>query len=990
MEIKYQKSLPHQQKAVDAIVSVFEDVHIEKPKQLFENPTINIEDNQISENIKKIISTSNCRDVLLHVSTPTKSRIAKYLTLDIKMETGTGKTYVYTNAIYEMHKRYGINKFVVAVPSLAIKEGAKSFLGDPDVKRHFSNTCGYNAEIDLCVLNAKQLKNGKRYFPSEVREFATGSCQTTNKIYVMLVNMGLLSTDKRKMLNRDDYDQTIQGFYRPFDAIKATRPFVIIDEPHRFSRDQKAFKVIEEQIEPQCVIRFGATFPKITNGKGNEKTTRKDYENLLYDLNACQAFNLNLVKGVAKEHFESPSKKDELIKILSINDKQSVVFEHVTAGKKKSHTLYADDSLASISPDMEGMKITKIGKDFVDFSNGQTKQKGEEFDVNIFATSYQEAMMRLALERHFETERANFNRSQHIKTLALFFIDDIASFRGDEQGNGAWLRDTFEELLKNQLNNEIGNTNSTEYKSFLQASLDNIRECSAGYFAKDNNDSDDEIAKEVDDILRNKKQLLSFKNQDGTWNTRRFLFSKWTLKEGWDNPNVFTITKLRSSGSDNSKIQEVGRGLRLPVDENGNRISNEEFLLNYIVDFREKDFADRLVAEINSDDTSVSTLIISDEDLDRVAIMRDTTSDDLFDELKSKRYIDRKQSINPETITDFYNEYPEFNNNDSVNKNKVIDRNKNRKNTVKIRSAKFEELKELWHRINQKYVIFFENNLNNLIDNDFHLKDGVFTSITIKSEREKIDVSNSEANVLREAGAEYDIQGKSIPYNEFLKQINKATSLPIKLINNKVKEYFKTHCYTDSLINESSAASFISQFDDWKIENLKGKLNYRKTDYNSKETSLTDVDGNIKDEVVQGLIGTMFTSGKPSDKYLYDGIAFDSPIEKNNILTDIEDVVVFGKIPKYSIAIPTILGNYSPDFMYLIKKKDGSKELNVVIESKNYDKKSDYRGVEKSKIECAKIFFEQLQLDGYDVKYHEQTNGDSITKIIKELVNGIL
>jgi len=257
----------------------------------------------------------------------------------------------------------------------------------------------------------------------------------------------------------------------------------------------------------------------------------------------------------------------------------------------------------------------------------------------------------------------------------------------------------------------------------------------------------------------------------------------------------------------------------------------------------------------------------------------------------------------------------------------------------------------------------------------------------IKSTREKIDISNNEANVLNEAGVEYDIQGKTIPYNVFLKQINKVTSLPIKLINNKVKEYFETHFFNDTLINESSVASFISQFDDWKIENMKGKLNYRKTDYNSKETSLTDVYGNIKDEVVQGLIGTMFTSGKPSDKYLYDGIAFDSPIEKNNIMTVIEDVVVFGKIPKYSIAIPTILGNYSPDFMYLVRKKNGDKELNVVIESKGDNGENSRRNNENVKIKCAEIFFKQLQLDGYEVKYKTQTNNDSITKIVRELVS---
>ena len=205
-------------------------------------------------------------------------------------------------------------------------------------------------------------------------------------------------------------------------------------------------------------------------------------------------------------------------------------------------------------------------------------------------TSYQEQMLRLALQRHFETEKEIFcGRNFKIKTLALFFIDDITSYRVDDEGKKPYLLDAFEKLLKETMENVISglDEHDKEYKEYLEASIANISECHAGYFSQDNSDSDEAIAKEVDIILNGKKQLLSFKNADGSYNTLRFLFSKWTLKEGWDNPNVFTIAKLRSSGSENSKLQEVGSGLRLPVDENGNRISNEEFTLNYIVDFTE-------------------------------------------------------------------------------------------------------------------------------------------------------------------------------------------------------------------------------------------------------------------------------------------------------------------------------------------------------------------------------------------------------------------
>ena len=981
MEIKYQSGLEHQQRAVNAIVKVFEDIEFEKPSQMYENPKIDLTDSKIYENIKTI-QIDNQFNVPKESQNRTNN--SDCLNIDIKMETGTGKTYVYAHTIYELHKRYGINKFIVAVPTLAIKEGAKSFLTDSDVCRHFENTRGYNASIDLCVLQAKSKKNGKSYFPTEVSNFLRGSHQINNRIFVLLVNMGLLSDRADGMLNRA-YDSAPEGFYQPYQGLEATRPFVIIDEPHRFTREQKAYKVIQEKIKPQCIIRLGATFPEIAEGRGKKKIVRKDYLNLLYNLNSCTAFNQNLIKGVAKEHFDSPDKKNELIKLTSIEPKTSVTFNHIKENQIKSYELHKGDSMAIVSPEMAELSIENIGKDFVEFSNGQTKHKGEEFCVTIFAQSYQEAMMKLAIERHFETERKNFNRSQRIKTLALFFIDDSQSFRGNENGENAWLRDTFNRLLKVQIEKELSKNNLAEYTEFLQDSLANLQNCSAGYFAQDNNDSDEAVAKEVDDILRNKKGLLSFKNTDGKWNTRRFLFSKWTLKEGWDNPNVFTITKLRSSGSENSKIQEVGRGLRLPVDEFGNRISNEEFLLNYIVDFKEADFANRLVAEINGD-LSVNVLKITDELLEKVAQEQNITKKDLFIRLISKDYIDIDKIIITDNISAFYDEYPEFKPNYGVKSSKIIDRNKKATNMVKIKAERYAELKELWEKINRRYIIFFDKKLNDKIETNFHLKEGAFNHVVIESKREKLEFGN-EANIICDSGVQYEMLGKRIAYNDFLKRINKATALPIKLIHKKVVEYFEKYPpYTNSLINESSMANFISQFNDWKIENVRGLLNYKQAHYDSKETALTDINGNLKDEIAQGLIGNDIIRGESAANYLYESIAYDSELEKKNIMAKVDDVVVFGKIPRRSIAIPTVIDNYSPDFMYIVKKKDGQKELNVVIETKGVEGKSSLRPTEQIRIDCAKRFFEQLQLDGFDVKFRTQINNEEMKKIVEGLL----
>ena len=177
---------------------------------------------------------------------------------------------------------------------------------------------------------------------------------------------------------------------------------MLFRSPHRFQRDQKAFEKITNELNSQCIIRFGATFPEITVGKGKSKITKKDYLNLLYDLNACDSFNQNLIKGVAKEHFEPLSSRDEKIKITTIVSKTSVAFNHITATGRKPYSLQTGDSLSVISEELKGLTITGIGTNFIELSNGQEKRVGEEFSVDIFSNSYQEQMVRLAIQRHFE------------------------------------------------------------------------------------------------------------------------------------------------------------------------------------------------------------------------------------------------------------------------------------------------------------------------------------------------------------------------------------------------------------------------------------------------------------------------------------------------------------------------------------------------------------------------------------------------------------
>ncbi|MCD8105096.1 MAG: type III restriction-modification system endonuclease [Lachnospiraceae bacterium] len=985
MELLLQRGLPHQQKAIDAVCSVFDGVEIMAPNQFFENPAITLTDPVLYTNIRAV-------QMSLPAEQRSISSIDDCLNLDIKMETGTGKTYVYTSIMFELHRRFGFNKFIIAVPSLTIKAGISQFLQDEYVRRHFADSCGYGTEMDVEVLEARRSrKTAHSFFPGAVSAFVRGSNQINRKIYVLLVNMQLLTTMKNSMLSREDYGFGVDGFYRPYDALKATRPIIIIDEPHRFSRVQKAYSVIMDEIHPQSVMRFGATFPEITTRQGKNKTIVKDYQNLLYDLNACESFNQGLIKGVAKEHFEPISRREEKVKISSITSRSYVTFQHKKLNSsERSYTLGRGDSLSIISDAFEGITIEAISSTSVEFSNGVVKTKGEELDVDIYMTSYQEQMMRLALDRHFETEYENFcNRTFKIKTLALFFIDDISAYRPDTNGKKPYLLESFERLLREKIEKIVNGLDKRDwkYREYLEASLAQISACHAGYFSRDNSDTDENIAKEVDVILHGKKQLLSFYNEDGSYNTLRFLFSKWTLKEGWDNPNVFTIAKLRSSGSEISKIQEVGRGLRLPVDENGNRIENEEFLLNYIVDFTERDFADRLVEQINEDIPLARK--ITEEKLQAVARKLNMSADDLFDELYKNNYIDRHCNIRTETRNVFLERYPDFA--AGLASGKVKDRNKTKSRMIKINENAFHEIRQFWENINHPYLLSYDETLNaelgTVVLSIFEQK-AVFKNDVMRSNRDLVISDGTRMETAHGSGVQYTV-ARPIGYGVFLKRIMRVTNIPLIILHKAFCTYVERNGEVDPIfINESSVISFCNEFQIWKNRHLLDRIHYVRSAARAGGTALSYEDGSPRKDIAQGRIGTKIAPGTPDDKYLYDTYAYDSPLEKENMLSNIEEVVVYGKIPRNSIAIPTITGDmYSPDFMYVIRTASDIKEVNVVMETKDVANKSEIRETERVKIECARAFFNQLTRDGYTVYFRDQDNNQPAIQVLYDILN---
>lgn len=421
----YLETLEHQQEAIEKIVDAmegcrdFDETREQDFRYVYANPIIKLR----GENIKKLAQQDSFG-------------LGENPIIDIKMETGTGKTFVYTKTMYELYKNFGLNKFILFVPSLAIKEGVKNFISADYARRYF-DTFYPNTKIDLSVINAGDFntKKGRKTPPSELIDFLEGTRYQQGTIKCLLINDAMLNS---KSMN-SDYDQTlISSVSKPLDAIKATRPIVIIDEPHRFKRDSKAFQAIEN-LNPQLILRFGATFPEIKIGTGRNTAAKKDYSNLIYDLNAIESFNKGLVKAIDIAYPEGS--KSEKYKVKSVSAKKLILSKN-----SKEFEISAGEQL----PSDFGGGLFFEGGNIKSLSTGLELDSKMELLPEIFGTSYQEIMISQALNQHFEKERENWIRESvgenpaKIKTLSLFFIDSIPSYR-DEDG---WLKNIFEKLLR--------------------------------------------------------------------------------------------------------------------------------------------------------------------------------------------------------------------------------------------------------------------------------------------------------------------------------------------------------------------------------------------------------------------------------------------------------------------------------------------------------------------------------------------------------------
>ncbi|MBT1018305.1 type III restriction-modification system endonuclease [Canibacter sp. lx-72] len=990
MQIRLQ-TLDHQQRALIAATGVFAGVDLSFSSATEANPVFDVSNPQLKHNIAQL--QAGAVDGVAAVPRAWRTRTDDgVLGVDIKMETGTGKTLVYTQLLFELNRLYGFHKFIILVPSTPIKEGTRSFMKADYAQQYFDDTYGGRFKLDLDVLDPQQRSKGRKMFPAAIANFVQASRLVKGRIRALLMTDGMLQS---KTTMATVYDQSVLGMSsQPYEALAMTRPVVIIDEPHRFRRENKAYQVLLEQVKPQAVFRFGATFPKF------EKSGVTDYNNLVFNLGPVEAFNEQLVKGVTIQYPQDDGSESVRLKLtgMSRSKPKSATFNNLDTGK--SITLRVGESLGDLDGDFAGLAVESVGKtenalikSGVTLSNGQILTTGDILASRVYSETYQSLMMKQALDNHFETEWENFRRSTKVKTLTLFFIDSIESYRG-EDGPGH-LRACFHELLAAKLGEQITERkNDTsvvgqEYLAYLRASLADVAATNGGYFSADNSSSDDAIQAEVDQILRDKESLLSFVSSDGTPNTMRFIFSKWTLREGWDNPNVFQIVKLRSSGSEISKLQEVGRGLRLPVDVSGARLAHEQFYLTYLIDYTEKSFANRLIGEINSD-VAVAAPSVK-ELLPRVAAELGMSEDDLFFDLwHAHKFVDCDCNILEGKEQELFNHYPQFNVG-KLKPDKVVT-NKS-KTKVGIRPGRYAELKELWEAVNAKYYLRLEDLSEQEIETcvDGILDSKIYTAQTGRFTQETIGRGDNGELIAETSTKSVFSVDDTLTYADWLKGVYLQTYLPIQAINAGLVRYNAKHPLPEGFFNRVTLSRFVAQFYEWMKYEFINRFSYTRIDAPLGATALTEPSGEPLRDIVQGNIGIYRdASVNVPDKFLYDAFVYDSPKEKDNIQDSdvLDEVVVYGKIPRRSIRVPVYFGgSTSPDFMYVLKGADGKMSLNFIIETKDVDAQSDLRELEKLRFKAARRFFDSISDENIKVQFSPQLKHDDIIALIKQVVS---
>lgn len=1029
----------YQTQAVDALVKCFEGqqfadkINYKKDrgniKDLgfeeigYMNARIGLTDRDLLENIHKV------QDENFIIRTGELVKTNNVPSFDIEMETGTGKTYVYTKTMYELNKTYGWSKFMIVVPSVAIREGIYKSL--EYTQEHFMQH--YGKKIRFFIYNSKRLNMIDQYSSSA-------------DINVMIINTQAFNTS----LKEDGKSKEARIIYtkrdefasrRPIDVISANHPILILDEPQRMGGDktQKALA----QFEPLFILNYSAT--------------HKVHHNLIYRLDALDAYNQKLVKKIEVKGFKleniagtntyiyadsiilsphvAPQVKLEIevkqnggIKRLPVKLNTGDKLEEASKGLTEYKGIY----VAEILPEINAVKFN------VPVSNNSdpTMLFMGEMTGNVAEKDIRRVQIRETIRSHFEKEKEFYDQGLRIKVLSLFFIDEVAKYRAtDEDGNevlGEYGK-MFEEEYKTVLNDFVDIDPDSYYQKCLLPSSADIGPCHEGYFSRDkkgrltdsNGETDEDITT-YDLILKRKDLLLDFDMPI------RFIFSHSALREGWDNPNVFQICTLKHSDNTISRRQEVGRGMRLCVNEEGTRQDKETLgenvhginTLTVIASESYKDFVDGLqkdisaelsdsrpkIADINYFEGKTITVCgqqieldikqakiiykylvtndyIDDDDQPTQAYkeavelgniqgfagnLEDTLPDDLKGNMEARtEMFEQVQKLiqavyNPSVLAGMVN---------NAQGPKWEEGNPLNKNFEK------DVFQELWKKINHKYTYTCHFNSDELIKNaveaiksDLKIVPMRYT-LEIGKQKNKMDETEVRSGTAF-GGSKTETKSLSKAVSSTVKydlvgDIAKGCKLTRKTVATILSQLTIKEKEQFGFNPEKFIRDVINIINAQKSTKIVEHIEYHELEdtYDSSiftAGKLPDKEPFISEKAIQNLIFTD-GSGKESIEWKF--------------ATDLEaatEVVVYAKLPR-SFQIPTPVGNYAPDWAIAFNK-DKVQHVFFIAETKGSLDDMQLRKIEHNKIECAKKLFNVVSTSG--VKYDHVDSYESLKNII--------
>ncbi|MEE9905778.1 MAG: DEAD/DEAH box helicase family protein [Chlorobium sp.] len=884
--------------------------------------------------------------------------------IDVMMETGTGKTFTYIKTIFELSKNFGYKKFIVLIPTVPIREGTKTNL--VDTKDYFKSFYANEREkeIETFVYEGGNI--------SAVKQFIGTSHLSVLVITPDAFNRGnnILNRPLEREINAPELFVNNEEPPKSYlECLKRLHPIVIMDEPHRF--EGNAFKTYFEGFD-NYYLRFGATFPKKKNGL--------PLSNVAYVLDSISSFRQNLVKKIVVYTQDVIENTDTLIGIEKVGSVNKAIVSTLTNGIIVRREL-------GVGAIFNGKTIKKINKDTIVLADDTI----EKVDYSLSDESLR-AMIKETIKIHFEKEKGLFE--QGIKALTLFFMEsDTSLFRGSNPK----IKNFFEEEYKKQYTEIVSKLDqSSDYYKFLQNDFDsdNTLQVHKGYFSGDKGNADEKVKAGVDEILKDKKKLLSFESPT------RFIFSIWALQEGWDNPNVFTICKLSNQGSEISKLQQIGRGLRICVNQNlqRNTLKNlnddqEQFWkinnLDVVVSSKEHGFVEAIQNEILSNSFLISETFTEQELIktlkEKSGFDDDTVVTLVDDILKAKKMIVRKAIVDGQKI---YEKSPEFSailkeQNLPEEQVKAIEslfatdtntyvqkaEKKKEKKKVFIKATHLQEFQTLWNAINKNAFYVLETltaeQESQLIQNIKTQIEAVnIEEILLQTIRAELNVNKiGEQGAITEKLTDTVSYKSKVDYLELVRTLSNNTKTPISFVVkvfNALSDDFKTKMLCN---NPEQAQREISEIINKNlIAMLKANIKYD----GINGTGLPNVFKTEKGKTYldTGSVGK-FQKDIAGDfnlktKWVFEEvIEYDSDFELEIVEQDpdIDSIEIFGKLPRLKIKTP--LGDYNPDFCYANKSTEGNKVF-LVVEAKGYKSSTAIPVDEKGKIDFAKKYFEAL------------------------------